>query len=130
HIKYKGRIDQRKMPEYLSTYRMGIIFLQEPCIGGGRITQKFYDYIGSELIPIVLNPSDEIVKQLKLLNTGVAVFPNDDLTKVAEQIKELYFSDFSFDNIDLSSYSREYQFDRLLKHMEPIINKLDNKTIT
>jgi hypothetical protein len=117
HVNYCGSISYLEVPNLLNQYRMGIIFLQEVCIGGGRITQKFYDYIASGVIPIVINPSDEIIQQLELLNTGISIFPKDDMRKIAKHVKELYFSDFTFDPKDLEPYSRQYQFDLFFDYL-------------
>lgn len=116
-ISFKGQIPYDKVPATLSQYRMGIIYLPPKNINSGRITQKFYDYIGSGVLPIIINPSTEMKIQLNKIKVGVQVLPEHDLQDISMQIKKQYFSNFYFKKETLNEFTRGVQFKKLLSFL-------------
>jgi len=113
-IEYKGRVPQDQIPKILSYYKLGLIYLQEVCIGGGRVTQKFYDYLGSGVSPIVLNPSQEMSTGMRALNFGLEVYPDSPIENIITYIQSSYFSEQSaLPENAIKPYTREYQFEKL-----------------
>jgi len=117
-IVYKDHIQYDEVASVLSEYRMGIVFLQEACLESGRITQKFYDYIGSGVIPIVINPSKEMIFQMDRLNIGIKVFPEDKTQVIAAKIKEQYFSNIAINGAQTKEYTRSNQFEKILRYLK------------
>lgn len=124
-ITYKDNISYEAISRVLRTYRMGIIYLQEACIDSGRITQKFYDYIGCGVIPIVINPSKEMSLHMDKLNVGIKVFPKDDFRKIMTKVQAQYLSNTSLDSKLLGRYTRSHQFEKILLFIK---NKMDSES--
>ena len=119
-IEYKGRLSQDQIPRILSYYKLGLIYLQEECIGGGRITQKFYDYLGSGVKPLVLNPSQEMGSCMRALKFGFEIYPNTSLTQTINYIRSSYFSEYDYDTLsenEMKPFTREYQFEKLFNRL-------------
>lgn len=112
-IEYKGQVLSEQVPEILSNYKLGLIYLQKECIGGGRVTQKFYDYIGSGVCPLVINPSREMSADMQTLNFGFEVYPNSAASDTIACIKSFYFSEQPvLDETKLLPFKRAYQFEK------------------
>jgi len=116
-ISYKGSFPQTDIPEILSRYKMGIIYLPEENIGSGRIVQKFYDYIGSGVAPIVLNPSLQMEQQMESLQTGLTVYPDYDSSIIAKKIIHLSLSEIKIPIEKIIPYQRKYQFEKLFNYI-------------
>lgn len=117
YLEYKGKVRQEDVPKVLSNYRFGLIYLQEECLGGGRVTQKFYDYLGSGVLPIVINPSQEMTNMMSELQTGVALFSKTDLRSVMPILASKIGSEQQELNPEMiREYSTVFQFEKLLEH--------------
>lgn len=116
-IDYKGSVSVNEIPEILSHYKLGLIYLQEACIGGGRVSQKFYDYLGSGVSPVVLNPSEEMSQAIQSLNFGLEVYPDSPIEQSIDYLKTIYHSDStSISDNEIEPYTREYQFNMFYKY--------------
>jgi hypothetical protein len=116
-INYKGRFQVEEVPFILSQYSIGLIYLQKECIEGGRINQKFYDYLGSAVQPIVINPSLEMKKQMRELDIGLIVSTDYNPQDVVQKINQMYFSRKEIKKEKLIPYQRKYQFEILYNHL-------------
>lgn len=114
YITYHGVLSPEEITTILSTYRLGFIYLPAGCERGGRVAQKFYDYMGAGVIPVVVRPSLEMVNMMKEFNTGVAVF---DATKEEDLVHEIEHATFSAKVSELHSLTRSSQFERLYEEM-------------
>jgi hypothetical protein len=114
YIQYKGTFPQKEIPGILTQYKMGLIYLPEANINSGRIVQKFYDYIGSGVQPIVINPSCEMEKQMDYLGMGLVVFPSFDAKTIFQKIKNIYTTNRPVEKEKLPPFTRAYQFEKLL----------------
>lgn len=118
-INYRGKVSQKEVPKMLSTYRFGLIYLQEECLGGGRVTQKFYDYIGSGVLPIVINPSKEMLNMMSDLQTGIILFSKTEVDATIPILQaESKAESYQLEKELLNEYSNEYQFEKLLEYFE------------
>jgi len=118
-INYRGKVSQSEVPMMLSSYRFGLIYLQEACLGGGRVTQKFYDYIGSGVLPIVINPSKEMINMMTKLKTGIILFSKTDIESAIPVLRSESKNDnYAIENELLDEYTNEYQFEKLLEYFE------------
>ncbi len=119
YVNYKGKISQTEVPRVLSNYRFGLIYLPEENLGGGRVTQKFYDYIGSGVSPIVINPSKEMLNMMSRLKTGIVLFSKTDIESAIPILKAE--SEKKMPSIEeglIKQYTNEYQFEKLLDYFE------------
>ncbi len=123
-VHYKGKIASEEIPELLTNYKYGMLYLPEGGIEGGRMSQKFYDYIGSGLIPICFNASLEMKGIIDDLDTGLAVYES---TPMDEVISFLRTASFKASNDQLRKYTRTYQFENLI---EKIKESLDFNTMS
>lgn len=116
-IDYKGSVSSDQIPKILSQYKLGLIYLQEACIGGGRVSQKFYDYLGSEVSPVVINPSEEMSKAIRSLNFGLEVYPNSPIEKTLKYLQNIHCSPSNSISADIiKPYTREFQFNEFYKY--------------
>lgn len=114
NVIYKGRVASEELPEILTNYRFGLAFMPAESKNTGRILQKVYDYIGSGLIPIVINPSLEVKQIVNKLDAGILVEDGLD-NEVSRKIVSYSASlNVSFQ----SSLSRDIQFENLISYLE------------
>lgn len=117
YINYKGMVTQDEVLNIISTYKAGLIFQPKECMKGGRINQKFYDYIACGLQPIVINPSIEIEKHLIKLRIGLTVKPEDRVVSLTKKVEKLFTSkSFPNDNL-ITEYARTFQFGKLYQYL-------------
>lgn len=118
-VNYKGKISQTEVPRILSKYRFGLVYLPEENLQGGRVTQKFYDYIGSGVSPIVINPSKEMLNMMSRLKTGIVLFSKTDIESAIPILKAEAGKKVSVIEEGLiKQYTSEYQFEKLLDYIE------------
>jgi hypothetical protein len=111
-ISYMGEVRSESIPHLLSNYRVGLLVLPAANQNGGRVAQKFYDYIGSGVIPLCINPSEEMESLINEINFGFVI---KDSTPV-EEIKDfLLKSNQVMKYEDVLQYTRRAQFENLLK---------------
>lgn len=114
YTRYCGVVASEKIPELLSKYKFGFIYLPGGCETGGRVAQKFYDYMGAGVIPVVINPSLEMVMMMKELKTGVTMFNNTSTESLIDQIKG---ATFAARPEELEKLRRTFQFEKLYSVM-------------
>ncbi len=114
HIKYCGSIAPESVPELLSNYKYGFVYLPEGSQYGGRVAQKFYDYIGSGVIPICFNASIEMTKIIEDLNTGIIVNKNTSSADLETLFKGAKFN-AQMDQV--KNYTRDSQFEYLFNEI-------------
>lgn len=118
YVKYHGSIESDKVAELLTNYKFGFIYLPVGCETGGRMAQKFYDYIGSGVIPICFRASIEMKKIMDDLNTGMSIY-DDTITKSV--VKFIKTAEFNADNDMRNIYTRDNQFNILVEQIERLI---------
>ncbi len=119
YVNYKGKISQTEVPRVLSNYRFGLIYLPEENLNGGRVTQKFYDYIGSGVSPIVINPSKEMLNMMSRLKTGIVLFSKTDIESAIPILKaEAGKKVSAIEEGLIKQYTTDYQFEKLLEYFE------------
>jgi len=114
-IKYCGSIESNKVPELLTQYKFGFIYLPKDCQEGGRVAQKFYDYIGSGVIPICYNASIEMKGMMNELKTGIGI---NDNTLTDEIIEFIHNTTFNAKRAQREKYTRDSQFEVLIDEIE------------
>ena len=114
-IEYKGTVNFKEVPELLTNYKFGMIYLPEGSESGGRVVQKLYDYIGSGVIPICFNASKEMKEILIDLNIGL---PINDETNIQDVLKFINGAKFDVINEKLEKYTRFRQFEGLIERIE------------
>lgn len=116
-IHHKGKIHHQKVINCLKNYQYGLVYLEKPCEKSGRINQKFYDYIGTGVIPIVIHPSIElrqILIQLKIPSIPSSLSQEETI----KNLKKLFKSNYQFSSVAIEQFSRKHQFDKLLNHLK------------
>ena len=117
-VNYRGKVRQDEVPMLLSNYRFGLIYLPEVCLDGGRVTQKFYDYIGSGVLPIVINPSKEMLRMMSKLQTGIVLFSKTDVRSAVPIIQvESKKKKPTLDEKLIFEFTNDYQFEKLLDYI-------------
>lgn len=114
NVTYHGIVTPEAMTEILTQYRFGFIYLPAGCELGGRVAQKFYDYLGAGVIPVVFRPSVEMVALMRDLRTGVMIFDDSPVESIVDQLKH---ASFSARPEELETLTRNFQFERLLNVM-------------
>jgi hypothetical protein len=117
YINYKGMVTQVEVLNVISTYKIGLIFQPKECMEGGRINQKFYDYIACGVQPIVINPSIEIEKQLIKLGIGLTVKPEDSIASISRKVEKIFASKSFPNGNNLTEYARAFQFEKLYQYL-------------
>lgn len=115
YIKYMGVKAPHKIPELLTNYRYGFIYLPQGSEKGGRVAQKFYDYIGSGVVPVCIRPSIEMKNLMEKLGTGIQIPENYDLENLIIDLKK------SSNHVDTNiaiKLSRESQFEKLKNYLD------------
>jgi hypothetical protein len=115
YTNYKGVILPDEVPQLLKNYKFGFIFLPPPAIGGGRIAQKYYDYIGSGVIPVVINPSLELSNLMEKYKTGIGIYPESTVSDIIEAITN---ASFNMTLEERNEFSRNNQFKKLFSYLK------------
>ncbi|THH34568.1 glycosyltransferase family 4 protein [Neolewinella litorea] len=116
YINYKGKVEPDVVSKVLSNYKFGFIYLPVNSEGGGRVAQKFYDYLAAGVIPICFRASQEMNDMIQSLEVGISI-PNE--VNTAKILEAIVNSSFTVKPEKLEEYRREYQFTKLL----PFLNK-------
>ena len=117
-IQYKGKFNSADVPEILSGYKYGIIYLPGQFKNSGRVPTKLYDYIGAGLIPVCINASIEMKIIIDQLGYGICIDEFDESSYI--KFIEL-FNGRPENNLkaeEILTYSRNYQFDILIDFMK------------
>lgn len=114
HVVYKGIIAPDQVPVLLSGYKFGFIYLPVGSEEGGRIAQKFYDYISTGVIPICFRPSKEMVGLMDELQVGIKVMDDSDVERIVDQLEH---QQFKADQSILKELSRFNQFDKIYQYL-------------
>ncbi len=120
YVSYKGTIESEDVPELLTNYKFGFIYLPDGCENGGRMAQKFYDYIGSGVIPICFNTSIEMQHLMNVLGVGFSIYKETTNDELIDFLKKAHFSS---DNNLILRYSRDFQFDKLIERLSGFLSK-------
>ena len=113
-IKYHGTLESEDVSKVLTRYTVGFIYLPLGSEDGGRIAQKFYDYLGAGVIPVCFRASKEMAELMKSINTGVAI---QDGMSASAAIKKLNNAFFNANQEELISFTREFQFSKLYRKL-------------
>ncbi len=114
HVNYKGVLAPEEVPNVLRQYRFGFIYLPLGSEKGGRVAQKFYDYISTGVVPICFRPSIEMCNMIDELQLGVKVFDEDKIDSVIDQLKHTQFAP---SHLALQQLSRFNQFEKLYQYI-------------
>lgn len=114
HIKYYGKIAPENVPSLLTNYKYGLIYLPKGSENGGRVAQKFYDYIGSGVIPICFRASLEMKMLMNTLNTGFTIEDNMDFASIHTK---LLAANFSANREQQEQLTRNRQFEKLYSYL-------------
>jgi glycosyltransferase involved in cell wall biosynthesis len=114
-INYLGTIEPDKVAELLTNYKFGFIYLPKGCENGGRMAQKFYDYIGSGVTPICFNPSLEMQEIMNEIKVGFSIFKETKNSEIIDYISNVELFDYT--KSELLKFSREYQFNYLIQNL-------------
>ncbi|WP_373330835.1 glycosyltransferase [Salmonirosea aquatica] len=109
-ISYRGVVEPEEIPLLLTAYRFGFIYLPKGSEMGGRVAQKFYDYLGSGVIPICYRPSQEMRRLIGELRTGVCISENDS---PYDTIRAIQIAEFRASAEQLALLQRNTQFEKL-----------------
>lgn len=111
---YLGKVEQKNVSQIISNYVFGLVYLPKRNINSGRIAQKFYDYIGAGVIPVCINPTIEMTAIMKKLKIGISIYEETHMEFVmSELVRQSDSVEFNANSV--KEFSREDQFDRLLK---------------
>lgn len=117
-LHYKGNFDSGEVPEILSRYKYGLVYLPTKFKESGTVASKLYDYIGAGLIPVCINPSIEMTKIVNELGYGI-IIDEFDTSAYINFINFIKFSPrINFKPQLILKHSRNYQFDILLNFMK------------
>jgi len=118
YITYHGKIGPDEIPSILVNYKYGFIYLPKNSESGGRVAQKFYDYLGTGVIPVCFRASVEMRELMQELNTGITIGENSEVSAV---INELLTAEFSANNEQIKYFSRNDQFNLFLNEVSKFL---------
>lgn len=110
NITYCGKVPHDEIPALLAAYRFGFIYLPQGSEEGGRVAQKFYDYLGSGVIPVCYRPSREMRRLMRELDTGISVDEGEDEYTT---LQKLHKAEFRATPAQLVQLQRTTQFEKL-----------------
>lgn len=114
YINYKGLLQPDEIPGVLSKYKFGFVYLPSGCEKGGRVAQKFYDYLGAGVIPICYQASIEMVDIMNKYRTGISITAQTNSNEIIKFIREATFNAHAAELVELK---RVTQFEKLYKHL-------------
>lgn len=118
NLKYIKKVDSKDIPNILSNYKYGIIWLPKEFQNSGRVAAKLYDYIGAGVIPICINPSIEMKKIISQLGYGYCI---DEGNSNDDFCLEKYNGENEIINIkERGSFERNKQFEILFERIKAI----------
>ncbi len=117
-IEYYGTVSHDAVPDLLTGYRYGFIYLPKGSEKGGRVAQKFYDYLGSGVIPICYRPSQEMRRWMHELDTGVGI---DEGESAAEVLNKIRSAKFRVIPGRLTMLQRSTQFEKLYNSLPSLL---------
>jgi hypothetical protein len=109
-ITYRGVVEPDEVPPLLTSYRFGFIYLPKGSETGGRVAQKFYDYLGAGVIPVCYRPSQEMRRLIEHLRTGVCIDENAAPDRIIEALRN---AEFRASPSQLAQLQRHTQFEKL-----------------
>jgi hypothetical protein len=114
-INYLGVIEPDQVADLLTNYKFGFIYLPNGCEKGGRMAQKFYDYIGSGVIPICFNTSIEMQEIMNELQVGFSIFTGTTNSEIIDYFSNVHL--INYKNSELLKFSRDHQFNYLIENL-------------
>lgn len=120
YIRYNGRINANAVPELLKSYQYGIIYLPPEYKNSGRITQKLYDYIGSRVVPIMINPSIEMMEIRDSLDVGYCINEDEfgEKLQIISELLQTGIVNWPSDEFINKNFAREEQFIHIIRALK------------
>lgn len=115
YIEYKGIVTPKEIPELLTQYKFGFIYFPRGSETGGRVAQKFYDYIGSGVIPVCIRPSKETMNLMEILDTGIKIHNDFNLNHLIQSLNEAKSPN---DEELINELTRANQFNKLINTVD------------
>jgi len=115
YINYKGLVESDEIPNILSKYKFGFVYLPDGCEKGGRVAQKFYDYLGVGVIPICYQASIEMIEMMDKYATGISITEQTNTNEIIEFIEKATFNAHPTELVELT---RRIQFEKLYSHIK------------
>lgn len=111
-LNFITRLPNESVQKKLAHYKFGLIYLPHKNISSGRVPQKLYDYIGSGVIPICINPSIEMKNIINEINIGILVYNINNIEKIIYDINK-YKKEINPNYEKIKKYSRNNQFQKI-----------------